>query len=197
MRRPLLSLLVLLAVAATSQASAIITFDNLPGGTSTPFPSPYMEAGYTVTSTAGSWFQGLLFGNPTPSIFSDSDLASVEVTQDGGGLFTFLQVDMADAFNLDPDGPDYLFEGFRNGNLIYSHAGGPLPVGFTTVNNPSDATNIDLLRITMTRVDTTDYNLDNITLGPPVNVPEPAALVLFGGFVMAGLAGYRRRQIKA
>jgi hypothetical protein len=193
MRRLFFGLLMLLSVTATSRAD-VITFDGLPGPTSAPFPSPYTEAGFTVTSSGGDWFQGLRFGNPTPSIFSDSDLAAIDVARIGGGTFTFSQVDLADANNLDPDGPDYLFEGFRNGNLLFSHPGGPIPIGFVTVDNPSSGVVIDLLRITLTRVDTTDYNLDNINVTPAAPIPEPATLIVFGGLAVLGVAGYRCRR---
>ena len=195
MRHLFFGLLALLGVTATSQA-AVITFDGLPGRTSSPFPSPYDEVGFTVTSTAGNWFQGLRFGNPTPSIFSDSATAAIAVTRIGGGAFTFLQVDLADANNLDPDGPNYLFEGFLLGNPVFSHAGGSIPVGFVTVPNPSAGAVIDTLRIRLTRVDTTDYNLDNINVSPAV-VPEPATLAVFGGLAVAGIVGCRRRRAKA
>lgn len=195
MRQLFFGLLASFGVTATSQAD-VITFDGLPGPTSTPFPSPYTEAGFNVTSTNGNWFQSLRFGNPIPSIFSDSDLAAIDVTRIGGGEFTFASVDLADANNLDLDGPNYLFEGFLNGNPVFSHGGGPVPSAFITVGNPTPSSVIDLLRITMTRVDTTDYNIDNINVSPAV-VPEPTTVALFGGLVITCLVGYRRRPASA
>ena len=55
-----------------------ISFGALSGANADVF-SLILEDGYTVTSTQGVWREGHLSGNPTPSIFSSSGVAQIEV----------------------------------------------------------------------------------------------------------------------
>jgi hypothetical protein len=73
----LLTMLVLL-LGINSANGDVITFAPLPGPNDAPYDG-HVEAGFTVTPTLGTWFQGLLFGNPVPSIFTEPGLAEIEV----------------------------------------------------------------------------------------------------------------------
>lgn|GEM_PF-6685735 len=58
--------LVFLSLCGGANAD-IITFNGLAGPNQAPFVT-YSEAGFTVAATGGSPEQGLLFGNPVPSL---------------------------------------------------------------------------------------------------------------------------------
>jgi hypothetical protein len=173
-----------LTIGVRAASAVVITFSGLPGPNFTPFVNPYVESAFTVTPTVGSWFQGLQFGNPVPSIFSTSDTATVDVTQNGVGLFRFSSVDLADA---DSGGPGYTLQGFLLGVPVFSTSGGPLSFGFATIPSPNSVATIDLLRITMVRNTTSSYNVDNINVTP---VPEPAVTL---PAVALSCLGLRRR----
>jgi hypothetical protein len=170
-----------------------ITFNGLTGPNLAPMPNPYVEGNFRVTPTSGSWFQGQLFGNPVPSIFSNSAIGVVDVTSTGGDVFTFSQVDLGDAGFL--GGTGFTVQGRLGGTTIFSTSGSLAANTFTTILSPNPTATIDDLRIIMT-MSFTSYNIDNIQVTPGAFViPEPSSLVLLTiGLLCAG-AGFRRSRI--
>lgn len=178
----------LLALTVLPMSASVITFSGLTGANGTPFPSPYSEAGYVVTATAGQWVEGQLFGNPTPSIFAGASIApltvsSLQITKAGGGTFTFSSVDLA-----------------SNGLTNYAISGagfsetgtvGPLQ-NFGTILSNNTSLALTSLTITMNpQIGAASFNVDNIVLANNV-VPEPmsAAIAAVG---LGVLCLFRRR----
>lgn len=184
----------LVSFGAQSAQSAPITigFDAL-----SVDGSPYAghsEDGFTVTPTAGDWFVGLQFGNPTPSIFAGPAFSvqgtnTVEVT---GGTFNFLSSDFACNNGSDCSAS---ITGFLGASVLFTQVSsvtaGP-PFQFFTTNNGAPGVTIDKLVITLTPGNgTSSINLDNIVLDRPV--PEPALMSLLAlGF--GGALRLRRRR---
>src|SRR5262245_28780233 len=157
----LLAFFVLVLTPCLSHADTI-TFNGLTGPNVAPMPNPYIEGNFRVIPTLGSWFQGQMFGNPTPSIFSDSATGVIDVMLNGGGIFTFSQVDLADAGFV--GGTEFTIQGRLGSSIVFSTSGS-LDPDFTTILSPNVMASIDDLRITMTR-DLFSYNVDNIGVTP-------------------------------
>ncbi len=182
-------------VFAGGASATTITFGGLAGANGNPFTT-YTESGFTVSSTLGSWFQGQIFGNPAPSIFSGPAFGSpatdaITVTE-GGGQFTFSALDLA----------------ANNGNVNFTFTGTLLGapvfnvIGTQPTNTATFATElsgvsavIDQLVVT-TNIQGTSTNIDNIVVtAAAAAVPEPATLGILGtGLGLMALFRYRRRQ---
>ena len=203
--RNLVSASILLAslVICSSSWGATITFDPLGGPNTSPYVG-HVEGNFGVAPASGAWQQARFFGNPARSIFSNSVSASIDVTENTTGFFTFSSVDMvAIAAPIPPQSSvTYLFEGFLNNVLVFSQPGGPLPLiftitppSFTTIPSANSTQVLDKLTITMSRTLLTNYVIDNIvvnTAAPPV--PEPTSMALFGLTALGFGVGFRRRR---
>ena len=187
-------ILILLSIAIAAAKADTITFSGLPGPTNAPFTA-YKEGTFTVTPVGGRWFQGLIYGNPAPSIYDgpigSPGNATVQVT-DSAGLFTFSSLDYSN--NNGPSTYDIMgllgltVEFDQSGNLIPSL---PPLFGFTTLAGNFPNTEIDSLLIEVfPGAGVTSINLDNIVVS---TVPEPGTLALLGT-ALAGLAVARRRN---
>ncbi len=172
-----------LFAASTVSMCATITFVGVSTGVA--LPNPYMEGGFSVTTTAGSWGGDATLGNPAPSIAGSSmgtpGSDALRVTSTSGGLFTFDSVDI-DATAAGP--VSYTIAGWRNGAEVLSQAGTVnalcnvtppppfIPCGFQTISSISPAVFLDALDITLTpHPSNISYNLDNIVL--TLAIPEP------------------------
>ena len=105
-------------ISAGGASATTITFSGLSGPNAAPF-TPYVESGFTVSPTLGSWFQAQLFGNPAPSIaagsvFDGPNNDAVAVTD--GARFTFSQIDLATA----NDNTVYTFTGTLLGAPVFN-----------------------------------------------------------------------------
>ena len=161
----------------------VIDFSGLAGPNGTPYFGS-VEGNYTVTVNTGNWFEAFLNGNPTPDIFGNSRVGSVDVTENTTGLFQFSSVDLDDASS---GGFTYSINGFLSGSNVLSF-GGTFPGGsFPTIASTNPLQVLDRLNIQINST-TTSYNVDNIVVR---TVPEPATL----GLVLTGLCfGLRRRR---
>lgn len=185
MKKLLIALFSLLAIGSANATT--ITFDNLPGSNGDTFTS-YSESGFTVTSTFGNWQVAKLFGSPIPDIFSNSPSASVEITADNSGVFSF------DSVDLGYNAASYTFEGLLNGSSIFNDNGTIVGgIQFSTIASLSGALLFDTLRITMDVGTGPGFNIDNIGVTAAVSsVPVPAALFMFAPALL-GFFGLRRK----
>jgi hypothetical protein len=178
--------------AAPRAQAQTITFSPLLGPNSTPFTS-LSEAGFTVSALSGAWREGFNFGAPTPSIFSNSAVASVSVTKNGGGLFQLLGFDVGNGgFGT----LQFEFRGLNGGNISFAGTliDGPASGSFMTYDTGVGGL-FDEVHITVMRGNTSSYNLDNIRLFT-APVPEPSAISLLGtGLLALAYATSRRRRV--
>jgi hypothetical protein len=182
-------------IFAVSASGTTITFSGLAGANGAPF-TLYTESGFTVSPTLGTWFQGKLFGNPAPSIFSGPLFGSPAIdaigVTEGGQRFTFSSLDLA----------------ANNGNVDFTFTGTLLGAGvfnvtvtelantgvFATELSGVSADVIDNLVVT-TNIHGTSTNIDNIVVSAVVATPEPMTLgMLATGLTLLGLLRRRRRS---
>jgi hypothetical protein len=178
-------------------SATTITFSGLADPNGAPFTT-YMESGFTVTSTLGTWFQGQSFGNPIPSIFSGPFFGSpatdsVTVTE-GGQRFTFSALDLA----ANNGNVNFTFTGTLLGapvfNIVGTEPGLFSPFAFVTELSGVAATVIDQLVVT-TNILGTSTNIDNIVVATVAAAPEPTTLGLLAtGLALFGLLRRRSRD---
>src|SRR5262249_49394620 len=121
--------------------------------------------------------------------------ASIRVTENTTGLFTFGSVDLSS--NTAPNSA-YLIQGFLSNIPVLTETGTiPVTNTFVTVASVNPSQVLDRLSIHITPAPhTTSANVDNINVSPAV--PEPGSLVLLGIGALGLLGyGYRRRQLAA
>src|SRR3972149_3352719 len=93
--RVTLVLIVLLSLCSVANA-VTIDFGSLAGANLSPFPSPYLEDGFTVVPlTPLTTKQGTASGRPTPSVVFAGGPGAIQITLTGGENFTFSSVDVA------------------------------------------------------------------------------------------------------
>jgi len=191
-----ITLVSIIVLGADRAYGATLTFSPQTGLNGANFVSD-TELGFTVVpTTANNWFQGQMYGNPTPSIFDgpigSPSVATIEVTR-GGSQFSFDSIDYSS--NNGPS--DYTITGILDDDTVFTETGtfpgvNP-PFSFSTYFAGVDdsMTPIDTLDVTVTPLaGNTSVNFDNIGLGTLVGVPEPASASILVGMVALGL---RRR----
>ena len=188
MRHSIYVVFALLLLAGPAGAFPI-SFGALSGANGDIF-SLILEDSYTVTSTQGTWQEGHLSGNPTPSIFSSSVVSQIEVA--GGPDFFLLSFETDDAsIGVGTSTASYSVEGFLDGVSVLL-GGGAVSPQYETNLSPDAGQLLDRLLITFARGSAFSYNIDNIEIEP---IPEPyTALLLMAGLL--GLVSYRRGRVR-
>ena len=188
--------LFVLAGVTCASATTTIDFSNLGGANGDPYTGS-TESGFTITTPTGTWQQGQLYGNPTPSIFagpigSPSD-SSIQLVFSGGSFnFDSLQ------YSCNNGTGSYSIEGFSGASMLYDQTGtlngvfGPYTFSLLTGLNPG--VSIDRLVIDVNPTGgPSSINLDNIVLDTPVaSAPDSGATILLLAGSLATLAWYRR-----
>ena len=173
-----------------------MSFSNLPG----PNLASYLgstEGTFTLTPTAGPWFQSTFYGSPAPSISDGNPLPGgimpgfgvVSLTAAGSSPFNFNSLD----YSSNNGDTAYDIEGHLGGSLVFNETGTMrgtnTPAAFTTFFSSHSSAQVDALLIQLTPLVTgdplnpgpTSINLDNINA---LIVPEPGA----GWLLCAALA---------
>ena len=179
-----------LSLLTISQATTI-TFDGLIGANVDPFPTSYLESGFSVTGSGGTWFEAHMYGNPEPDMFTETT-SSIRVKRTNPGEFTFDTVDLAGSSG---EYSSASFKGYLNSVLVLDLSGDfPSIFDFVTAMNLLPPIALDTLDITITPgIGVTSVNLDNIVVNPiPASIPEPSTLLLLGSGLV-GLIGFRRK----
>jgi hypothetical protein len=162
-----------------------ISFSSLTGTNGAPYVGD-TEGDFTVTPTAGSWFQSTNYGNPTPSIYVgpiNSPGIGTILISDRVGPFKLSSFD----FSSNNGDSSYDVQGYLGQNLEYEETGtldGSFPpgFGFQTVLDTHAAVPIDGLIIEIIPgAGVTSINLDNIMV---TTIPEPRSSC----FLAVGLA---------
>jgi hypothetical protein len=205
-RRFLIACVLSIFVLGGSSAFAgTIDFAGLAGVNGDLFTN-YTVLGFTVSSTGGTWYQALLYGDPTPDIYAGPKFDStspdtITVAMTGGGTFVFESLRLS----ANNGSTDYTITGTDNGNPVYTQTGTVFNtnLAFATITSTDLTSVVTLLTISLSSSGggTTSYNIDNIVVSqhdrpenPPEppdqpEVPEPATLGLTGLAVAAlGLA---------
>lgn len=190
-----LAFVVLSAVPVNAQVPNIvpgpgITFNSLTGPNGAPYDGD-TEGNFTITPTAGNWFQSTNYGNPSPSIYVgpiNSPGIGTILISDSVGPFTLSSF----AFSSNNGDSSYDVQGYLGQTLEYEETGtlpGSFPpnFGFQTIVDTHSSVPIDGLIIEVIPDDgVTSINLDNIMV---TTIPEPGAL----GLLAVGLLWLRRR----
>jgi hypothetical protein len=171
-----------------------ISFSSLAGPNGALYAG-HTEGDFTVSPSAGDWFQALVYGNPVASIFAPtngSGNAKLLIT-DNVDLFNFGSLD----FSSNNGQSTYDIQGFLDGDLMYHDTGNLAasfnPFSFNTLLSTDPALQLDSLLIQINfGPGVTSINLDNIRV---VTVPEPTSCMLLGGGAVALLLrrGSRRQ----
>lgn len=190
-----------LSLAGTLAQATVLDFEELPseGNFLVPVPA-YSAQGFTLTSNGSQapafglvptgmsglflGSTGLLLGNPG---------AAITLSRDDNAAFNLDSMQLAPPPELSEESPDLklLFIGkLLDGGKIFKH--------FTVTKDfhlqTLDFTGFDnLVSVSWKEISVTGsmYHFDNIVLGTPAAIPEPAPLLLLG-LGLAGLAFSRR-----
>jgi len=180
---------VLMTVASvTPVEAAIIGFDPLGGDNLDPYTG-HVEDGFTITPLSGTWQQGQIFGNPTPSILGgligDPDPGILSILFNRDQNFFFRSVDLS---SNNAPGSIYRLQGFLDGISVFDSSGIiNVTNQFQRYGNAANALEIDELRIAVTPgPDVSSFNVDNINVVP---IPTPA---LLPGLIGLGVAALRK-----
>lgn len=178
-------------VMAGAASAAVIDFGGLSGSSGDALGT-YMEDGFTVTDTSGTWNEAHVFGNPTPAIFTDgAGVNTIDVSVTGGGTFKFLASDIGCGVGGNND-CQLRAVGMLGASTVFDFSSATFApdANWHTIASLS-AGIIDKLTLTQYAADS---NIDNIGVELSA-IPVPAAgLLLVAG--LGGLVSLRRRKTK-
>ena len=154
-------------------ANATVTFSSLGGANLGPYTG-HDEGNFSMTTNAGSWLQGHIFGNPAPNILGGPIgtplFSRLEVVENTSGLFTFSSLDLTDNY-WDPS-LIYSIEGTLAGSTVLFTSGSlPAASTFITVPSPDSSQVLDLLRLEIIPNSASSFNVDNIVVTTVVVPP--------------------------
>jgi len=210
MIRSTLAVTVLLVCALSANAAPVlINFDTLPGGgplaNNSVLTTQYSTWGVTFAGFENSLTVSQPIASSVYSAFhggapvSGQVLLNRDINDNRGDLIAINFLTPASGIEFDflpfgGSGPATLVQAFDSSNaLIFSaNIGGP---GFTAGNWHFALPVNGVSRLTLTQpFDTWVYGVDNLQFEATA-IPEPATLAVFGGIAVAGLFGYRRRNV--
>src|SRR5882762_10470984 len=179
-------LLALTLTPGVVEAADVVTvpgvrFSNLTGPDGAIY-NGHTEGDFTVTATAGNWFQSMFYGSTAPSIFDGPahapGIAVIDVT-DSQGLFTLSSLD----YSSNNGSSGYHIQGFLGVTPQYEETGiltGSFsPFSFRTLITMHPTIQVDALLIELIPgAGVTSINLDNLNV---LTVPEPRGLLLLAG----------------
>jgi len=166
-----------------------IGFQGLTGTNNAPYHG-HTEGTFTVTTTAGSWFEAHAYGNPIPSIYDgpiNSPAIGAILITDSAGPFTLSSFQ----FSSNNGDSTYDVQGYSGQTLAYEETGtlpGSFPTGFGFQTNQDTHASVPIDGLVIELIPgpgVTSINLDNIMV---TTVPEPmAAELLVAGLACLGL----------
>jgi len=177
---------VALAALPVSANAAVITFDSLPGNTST-----YTEQGVTF-SAGGQTLLRLAAPGGSPSLLVDGSPRNPTMAVIAGGT-GFVSVDLGD-FNADQD--DLFLRVYDAADVLLGEALLTIPADFTGMKTLSVSANgIAYAVMGGVGVNGSSVFIDNFTWRAGGGVPEPAAwAMMLAGFGLVGSAMRRRES---
>jgi hypothetical protein len=186
------------AVTLTSGVTiaGVISFGALTGTNMDPFTS-YTENGFAVSVNQGSWFKDFIKGNPAQSIVASpiANGPSITVT-DGGGLFSFVSVDLSDNTGPVSGNSTFSFYGYNSGSIQFFRLfsfGGTVTLGSTVSSLPIDTLTF-YVSPGISTVPVTSVNIDNIAYTSVVPEPSTFILLCLAGVVGVGLEKVIKRR---
>jgi len=180
-------------IGCSTANATVIGFDSLNGVDGDPYTG-HIENGFTITAfDSTTWHAGLLFGNPTPSIFATAGFGTIVIT--GSGQFTFASVDLA---VTSPGGcptcANFLIIGYQTAVPVLT-VSGTASAAFQTVFSTDPSQLLDYLVIEKFN-GPSGFHIDNIVLNAGQSIPEPTTFVIVGAG-LTGLAILSRRCLAA
>ena len=179
------------SLAPFAASATPIDFATLPGANGDNFTT-YTENGFNVTTSAGQFFVGQVYGDPVPDIFGTNTPATsaITLTRVGGGDFTLDQF----ALSSNEGATRYTLTGFLGGSEVFFDKNMSVVQDVFAPIAPQATFVVDSVTLQFESFGSTSYNVDNIDV-TPIATPEPGSIVLLGSGMLGLIAVVRRRLL--